>query len=143
MADTLDISFTFQTKQTPSYWWLIMCGVLASYQFIFHAPDHPTGQSSYTYYRYNPPYTGDNEEIESCIGSFEDVSDEVRAERGSIVALFWQKENDGESMELDFGFTPEKEKERIGVLITVPGGQIRDVPIEKAHARLKDLFACT
>ncbi|GHO89398.1 hypothetical protein [Dictyobacter formicarum] len=143
MADTLDVDFTFRTEQAPIYWWTIMCDVLASYHFAFNSPDHPAGQSSYTYYRYNPPYTEDIEEIESCIGSFQDVSDEVRAERGSVVALFWQTEGDGESMEMDFGFTPEKEMKRIGVLITIPGGQLRDVQVEKAHARQKHLFACT
>jgi hypothetical protein len=143
MADTLDVDMTFRTEQAPIYWWSIICDVLASYHFVFDSPYQPAGQSSYLYYRYNLPSTEDAEEIESCIGSMQDLSDEVRAERGSVVALFCQTEDDGETMEMDFGFTPEKEMKRIGVLITIPGGLIRDAPVEKARARLTHLFACT
>lgn len=142
MADMLNCDCLIHTARGSDYWWPLVCEVLESHHFYFVSP-WLNGKSSYTFIRDLPPYTDDTQEVESVQGTLQDVSHELSTEVGGVVALFWATEDDGDALEVDVSFRLDKEKKELSIGLGIPGGQIRDVPEEKARARLKHIFSCT
>jgi hypothetical protein len=137
MPHSLEFVFEGTTTKGQSYWWPIICDVLAEYRFQFADPDEAERKSEYL-------YTRQEETTEILLGPFRDFWNEICAGVEVMTGTFWyQEEKVGAiplSVEVTAGWKPELSAFHFS--LSMPGANVMAEPRETVKQILKLVLAC-